>query len=360
MVYSLEQRIFLVLEYHRLDKSVTATRRSFQAKFNTSIVPHPNTIRQLYDKFIRTGCVTDDLVANVGRQKSAVTAANVSVIKNVITQDSKKSVRKIAAACSVSRTATHQILRKCLEMYPYKIQTQQPLPVLMKQERLIFANEMLNLIDGGIIDVNRIWFSDEAYFHLDGFVNKQNWRIWGTENPHVCVPRSVYSKKITVWAALSSRGIIGPIYLEETVNSSRYIEILQQFVAVLNTLGDLKTDWFMQDGARPHRTSDVFTFLEEYFENRVIALHYRKATSKGMDWPPCSPDLNPCDYFLWGHLKDAVHQQNPTTISELQQIISLECERISELTLQNVCSNFVLRLRHLIVSNGGHFENIVM
>lgn len=87
MVYSLEERIFIVLEYHRLDKSVTATRRSFQTKFNTTNVPHPNTIRQLYDKFIRTGCVTDDLVANVGRQKSAVTAANVNVIKNVITQD---------------------------------------------------------------------------------------------------------------------------------------------------------------------------------------------------------------------------------------------------------------------------------
>ena len=38
----------------------------------------------------------------------------------------------------------------------------------------------------------RLWqkkviFSDEAYFDLNGYVNKQNCRVWGTENPHVCL-----------------------------------------------------------------------------------------------------------------------------------------------------------------------------
>ena len=28
----------------------------------------------------------------------------------------------------------------------------------------------------------KIIFSDEAHFSLGGYVNKQNWRIWGTEN----------------------------------------------------------------------------------------------------------------------------------------------------------------------------------
>ena len=30
----------------------------------------------------------------------------------------------------------------------------------------------------------KIIFSDEAYFDLGGYVNKQNCRIWGTENLH--------------------------------------------------------------------------------------------------------------------------------------------------------------------------------
>ena len=33
-------------------------------------------------------------------------------------------------------------------------------------------------------DLQRIIFSDEARFDLGGHINKQNCRIWGTENPH--------------------------------------------------------------------------------------------------------------------------------------------------------------------------------
>ena len=31
----------------------------------------------------------------------------------------------------------------------------------------------------------KIIFSDEAHFDLGGYVNKQNYRILGTENPHI-------------------------------------------------------------------------------------------------------------------------------------------------------------------------------
>ncbi|GBM14916.1 hypothetical protein AVEN_213261-1 [Araneus ventricosus] len=50
---------------------------------------------------------------------------------------------------------------------------------------------MLQLVDEDDIDVGNVLFSDKAYFNLDSFVNKQNWRIWGTENPHVAVPSSL-------------------------------------------------------------------------------------------------------------------------------------------------------------------------
>ncbi|GBL79685.1 hypothetical protein AVEN_18220-1 [Araneus ventricosus] len=72
-MYSIEQRVFLVLEYHRLKESPTATRRSFQARFNVPKGPDAKTIRTLFAKFQRTGSVTDDLVGNVGRQQTAVT-----------------------------------------------------------------------------------------------------------------------------------------------------------------------------------------------------------------------------------------------------------------------------------------------
>ncbi|GFX32687.1 DUF4817 domain-containing protein [Trichonephila clavipes] len=54
----------------------------------------------------------------------------------------------------------------------------------------------------------RILFSDEAYFWLDGYVNKQNCRIWSEANPQVYVETPLHPKKLTVWCALWAGGIL--------------------------------------------------------------------------------------------------------------------------------------------------------
>ena len=54
----------------------------------------------------------------------------------------------------------------------------------------ICSSKLDNLVEPAIdlqkmsILAKKIIFSDEAQFHLGGYVNKQNCRIWGTENPH--------------------------------------------------------------------------------------------------------------------------------------------------------------------------------
>jgi hypothetical protein len=42
----------------------------------------------------------------------------------------------------------------------------------------------------GIMDYT--WFSDEALFHLSGYVNSQNTRLWGTETPHAMFEEPLY------------------------------------------------------------------------------------------------------------------------------------------------------------------------
>ncbi|GFW17995.1 uncharacterized protein TNCV_2280991 [Trichonephila clavipes] len=56
----------------------------------------------------------------------------------------------------------------------------------------------------------RILFSDEAHFWLNGYVNKQNCRIWSEANPQVYVETPLHPEKLTVWCALWAGGIIGP------------------------------------------------------------------------------------------------------------------------------------------------------
>ncbi|GFX99703.1 hypothetical protein TNCV_3053601 [Trichonephila clavipes] len=54
----------------------------------------------------------------------------------------------------------------------------------------------------------RILFSDEAYFWSNGYVNKQNCRIWSEANPQVYVETPLHPEKLTVWCALWAGGIL--------------------------------------------------------------------------------------------------------------------------------------------------------
>ncbi|GFW24645.1 hypothetical protein TNCV_2405091 [Trichonephila clavipes] len=52
----------------------------------------------------------------------------------------------------------------------------------------------------------RILFSDEAHFWLNGYVNKQNCRIWSEANPQVYVETPLHPEKLTVWCSLWAGG----------------------------------------------------------------------------------------------------------------------------------------------------------
>ncbi|GFV02440.1 hypothetical protein TNCV_1023681 [Trichonephila clavipes] len=54
----------------------------------------------------------------------------------------------------------------------------------------------------------RILFNDEAHFWLNGYVNKQNCRIWSEANPQVYVETPLHPEKLTVWCALWAGGIL--------------------------------------------------------------------------------------------------------------------------------------------------------
>ena len=53
------------------------------------------------------------------------------------------------------------------------------------------------------------------------------------------------------------------------------------------------------------------------FYGGALGLGYPSKYGCGFDCPPFSFDINPCDYFLWGFLKDQVHRQQFDTIADL-------------------------------------------
>ncbi len=81
----------------------------------------------------------------------------------------------------------------------------------------------------------------------------------------------------------------------------------------------------------------------------------KKFVNKKM-WPPRSPDLNPCDFYLWGHLKSVVYNPLPKTLDDLKANINREIKKFSKDVLKLVFLNLEKRCDSIIENNGCNIE----
>jgi hypothetical protein len=75
-----------------------------------------------------------------------------------------------------------------------------------------FCEQFLALIDEQPDVVQRQIMSDDVYFELSGFVNRQNMQYWSDNNPHRLHGKPLHSERVTVWCRISTVGIIGPYF----------------------------------------------------------------------------------------------------------------------------------------------------
>ncbi len=128
-------------------------------------------------------------------------------------ENRRASLTRLAQQLGVSKTTTYRILREDIGLFPYKVHVVQKLSVFNKAKRLQFAEEFGVQLAEKPSMLNEIWFSDECHVWLNGFVNKQNSRLWSDENPYAIHEAQLRLQNITVWAAMSAHGIIVPVFL---------------------------------------------------------------------------------------------------------------------------------------------------
>ncbi|KAJ4430533.1 hypothetical protein ANN_19121 [Periplaneta americana] len=72
---------------------------------------------------------------------------------------------------------------------------------------------------------------------------------------------------------------------------------------------------FLQDGAPAHFSRTARRYLDRRLPDRWIG------RGGPIAWPPRSPDLNPLDFYLWGHLKSLVYSSPVPDLESLRNRI---------------------------------------
>ena len=125
-------------------------------------------------------------------------------------------------------------------------------------------------------------------------------------------------------------GVWGPYFFEEDgknvlVTSDRYVKIYDRSTWKWRMLAE-----YGFNKMTAHTTRKSMDCLKEIFGDRVASLR------GNVGWSARSPDLSPCDFFLWGYLKAKVCEHRPTTILALKEVIVREIAAIPREMIENV------------------------
>ncbi|GBM75461.1 hypothetical protein AVEN_98280-1 [Araneus ventricosus] len=107
----------------------------------------------------------------------------------------------------------------------------------------------------------------------------------------------------------------------------------------------------MQDGVPLHIATSVKQLLNLHFRNNRITSRHFLTT-----WTPRSPDLNPCDYWLWGYLKVVLYGGPIANLAELKNRITQHIHNITTETLQSVVEHAVFGFQFIAENGGQHIE----
>ena len=327
-------------------RSYKKCARKFRRRFPHAPVPNVTTVYKYVKRFRATGSVLD---TKRSRRRHVLTVEKLDEIGARLETSPRKSLAQLAQETGVSESSARNAVQ-LLHERPYEITLVHKLNNTDREARRNFVNWYLHGVHAGEIDPTLILFSGEAWFHLGGLVNSQNNRYWSAENPMLIQEVPLHGVQVGVWCAMSATRIIGPIFFSETLNSHRYVtQILTPF---FERLSDYERTYafFQQDNASSRTANNSVRCLQSVFGDRII--------SRGL-WPPYSPDLNPCDFYLWPMLRDKVYGSNPHSEDDLKERIQNVVFSVSTAELQHVMNNLFDRCDACLLAEGDHFQQLL-
>ena len=146
-----------------------------------------------------------------------------------------------------------------------------------------------------------------------------------------------------LWGCMAASGIGNLVFIESTIKKADYLSILQQNVTPSVEKLGLGGNWIFQQGNDPKHSSEI---VKDW-------LLYR--TSKVIDHPPQSPDLNPIEH-LWEYVEKKVRKLHLCSILyyifDLKAVVQDEWTKIPPKFTKKLVESMPSRQESLIKSKG--------
>lgn len=218
-------------------------------------------------------------------------------------EDPQITTAELAFELDVDRTTIVSHLRDRLK-WRLKLEKWVPwqLSEDQKKERVRICKELLDRYNAEPQFLNRIITCDEKWVWYDNPQRKKRW-VPPDEPAGTIVKKPLSRRKVMLSTFWDHRGLIYWTYLEpgSKMTANVYRSMLHQVQAKLRQLRPRmykeKSAIFLHDNASVHTSNAT------------------RATIQNQKWellphPPHSPDISPCDYYLFPHLQQNFYNVN--------------------------------------------------
>jgi len=307
-----------------------------------------STIRKWVKRFRdgRESCEDDP---REGRPSTARTDENVARVLAAVRNDRRKEVRMIAGELGLPKSSVHNILTQnlgmkkvCAKIVPRVLMDEQ------KERRIACCQEWQSLGDDFL---NHVITGDESWvyeYDLELKSQSREWRQEGEPRPKKA-RRSRSNIKTMAIVFFDIRGVVHHEYVPQgqTVNKEYYVEVLKRLRdRVRRARPEMfkEKSWILHhDNAPAHASLLVRQFLTR---NAITVA----------DHPPYSPDLAPCDFFLFPKVKKVLRGTHLDTVAECQASFTRELKALTPEAFKDCFSKWSARWGKCIEAEGEYFE----